>query len=109
MSSAKVYKTNLENNEAVENLIKKLRPDTIFHFSGQSSVSKSFEKPEETYASHYHTTKNLLDAIEKYSNSTRLFSAHLQSVLDLQKLDLMKIRLTTHKVHTQKQNLILLI
>ena len=73
MSSAKVYKTNLENNDAVENLIKKLRPDTIFHFSGQSSVSKSFEKPEETYASHYHTTKNLLDAIEKYSNSTRLF------------------------------------
>lgn len=48
---------------AVSAIIKKVRPDMVFHLAGQSSVSLSWKEPELTKAVHVVGTRNLLDAV----------------------------------------------
>ena len=52
LNKIKIKKYNHNNPEVVLNDIKKIKPDQIYYFSGQSSVGKSFLKPLETYKSN---------------------------------------------------------
>jgi len=52
LSKIKIKKYNHKVPKVVLNDIKKIRPDQIYYFSGQSSVGKSFLKPLETYKSN---------------------------------------------------------
>ena len=45
LNKIKIKKYNHKNPKVVLNDIKKIKPDQIYYFSGQSSVGKSFLKP----------------------------------------------------------------
>ena len=52
LNKIKIKKYNHNDPKVVLNDIKKIKPDQIYYFSGQSSVGKSFLKPLETYESN---------------------------------------------------------
>ena len=58
-------KLDLLDVNAVQCVINKYKPKSIFHLAGQSSVGMSFEDPEGTFSSIVTTTRNLLDAIRQ--------------------------------------------
>ena len=68
-------KLDLLDVNAVQCVINKYKPKSIFHLAGQSSVGMSFEDPEGTFSSIVTTTRNLLDAIRQQSPRSRIFIA----------------------------------
>jgi len=71
----RVYKE--DNPKIILEDILKFKPDEIYFFSGQSSVSKSFKKPLETYCSNVNILFEILDLLRveglrkiKFFNST---------------------------------------
>ena len=65
LNKIKIKKYNHNNPEVVLNDIKKIKPDQIYYFSGQSSVSKSFLKPLETYESNINLLFLILELIRE--------------------------------------------
>ena len=55
-----VHNLNIYKLESVDKIIKKINPDYIFYFAGQSSPAKSFYKKKETYLSNAVGCKNFL-------------------------------------------------
>lgn len=55
--------TDILNKKRLEGIIKKVKPDYIFHFAAQSSNLDSFEKPKFTFETNVLGTLNLLDAV----------------------------------------------
>lgn len=53
-----------DENQLIKHL-NKIRPDYIFHLSGQSSVKKSWENVKDTFQSNVDHTISLLEAIKK--------------------------------------------
>ena len=58
-----VDKCDVTDYDSVFSVVKRVRPDFVFHLAGQSSVEKSWKEPELTRAVHVIGTKNLLDAV----------------------------------------------
>lgn len=51
---------------SLEEMIKKINPDFIFHLAAQPLVQNSYASPYETFKSNSHGTLNLLEVIRKY-------------------------------------------
>lgn len=68
----KVLKMNLLDAANVEDVIKKVRPDAIYHLAGQSAVGLSWDKPALTMSINVNGTLHLMDAVRKYSQNTRI-------------------------------------
>ena len=66
---------DLQNSEAVLDLVDQLRPDEIYHLAAPSSVAMSFKQPAETICGIALTTVNLLDAIRKTDKDIPSFIA----------------------------------
>ncbi|MCK9446498.1 GDP-mannose 4,6-dehydratase [bacterium] len=60
---------------AIDDLIKNLQPDEIYHLAAQSHVKVSFELPRYTAEVDAIGTLNLLESIRKHSPKTRLYNA----------------------------------
>lgn len=73
--NCKVLKIDLTQIDEVFGLIENINPDFIFHFSSQSSVGKSIQKPIETINSNVISTLNILEAIRLKSPKTKLLNA----------------------------------
>jgi len=58
-----IKKYNQKFPKIILNDIKKIKPDHIYYFSGQSSVGKSFSKPIETYKSNINLLFLILEFI----------------------------------------------
>lgn len=58
-----LFKVDILNKKDIGAIIKKVKPDYIFHFAAQSSNLDSFEKPEFTFRTNLIGTLNLLDAV----------------------------------------------
>jgi GDPmannose 4,6-dehydratase len=56
-------------------LVNTVKPDEIYHLSGQSSVALSFQNPQETLNSILSSTLNVLDAMRASSKKIKLFFA----------------------------------
>lgn len=67
-----LFKIDLTNAEAVESLISEHKPDMIFHLAALTSAAKSFENPTETVLSNIKIQINVLEAIRKKAEKTRL-------------------------------------
>jgi len=63
LNKIKIKKYNHNDPKVVLNDIKKIKPDQIYYFSGQSSVGKSFLKPLETYKSNVDLLFLILELI----------------------------------------------
>lgn len=61
--------------DVVKNIIKKLKPDEIYNLSGQSSVSKSFRIPQDTFYSITKVSLNILESIKSLNFKCRFYNA----------------------------------
>ena len=58
-----VEKCDVTDAAAVAAVVKKARPDFVFHLAGQSSVSKSWKEPELTWKVNVDGFRNVLNAV----------------------------------------------
>jgi len=72
----KFEKLNTGNKNQIKNIIQKYKPNKIFYFSGQSSLTKSIKSKKETFSSHYDGTKNFLDILKSLKLDTKFFKAN---------------------------------
>ena len=59
----KLFKGDLCNFEKTEKIIKKIKPDLIFHLASTSNVRESFDLPKKTIENNNAITLNLLEII----------------------------------------------
>ena len=72
----KYYPYDIRNANDVETVIKEVKPDYIFHLSGQVAMTTSIANPRLDYEVNALGMFNLLDAVRKYSHdSVILFSS----------------------------------
>ena len=72
----KFVRLNVKNKIEIENLIKIYKPNKIFYFAGQSSLTKSIKMKKETFESHYNGTKNFIDILKKNNLKCKFFKAN---------------------------------
>jgi len=75
-----VLNLNLSNTKMVFDLIRKIRPDHIYHLvafhgSSEEDFGDILEVYKESYNTNVLTTVNILEGIKKYSKKTRFFYA----------------------------------
>jgi CDP-paratose 2-epimerase len=74
--SFKYYPLDIRNNNDVETVIKEVKPDYVFHLSGQVAMTTSIANPRLDFEVNAMGTYNLLDAVRKYSpDSVILYSS----------------------------------
>lgn len=72
----KYYPFDIRNNNDVETVIKEVKPDYIFHLSGQVAMTTSIENPRLDFEVNALGTYNLLESVRKYSpDSVILYSS----------------------------------
>ena len=64
-NNIKEYFINIMHFKKLDNLIRKIKPDFIFHLAAQSIVKKSFSEPLNTWNSNTFGTLSLLDLLRK--------------------------------------------
>jgi GDPmannose 4,6-dehydratase len=70
-----LHSVNPADKNNVKNIIKKIKPDEIYNLSGQSSVSKSFLYPQETFNSITQASINILEAIKLLDLDCKFYNA----------------------------------
>ena len=68
----KIFKMNLLNAENVNNVIKNIKPNMIFHLAGQSAVGISWQKPVVTIDINVNGTLNLLEAVKNSNVNSKI-------------------------------------
>lgn len=58
-------KGDLTNNNIVEDIVSKIRPDTVYHLAAFTATSKSFDLPTEVIMNNVSVQVSLLEAIRK--------------------------------------------
>ena len=72
----KFEKLDIKNKTSIEKIIDKYKPEKIFYFAGQSSLTKSLKSQKETFQSHYNGTKSFLDVLKKNKLKIKFFKAN---------------------------------
>lgn len=70
LGNFKFYNRDIRNCNDVENVVKKHKPDIIFHLAGQVAMTTSIEDPRLDFEVNALGTHNLLEAVRKYSNNS---------------------------------------
>jgi len=78
-------KLNIYKKKEVLDLIKKIKPNSIYYLSGQSSVDKSFKKPKETIISNFNGCKNVLEVLKEIKFSGKFLNASSSEIFGNQK------------------------
>lgn len=63
------------SSSAFKTVITEQQPDEIYNLAGQSSVARSFDRPEETYESIAGVTRHLLTAARDSAYPVKIFNA----------------------------------
>ena len=83
----KFYPYDIRNNNDVETVIQEVKPDVIFHLSGQVAMTTSIINPRLDFEVNAMGTYNLLEAVRKYSpDSSILYSSTNKVYGDLEYL-----------------------
>lgn len=61
----KLFETDLRDKQALLEVIKKVKPDYIFHLAAQSFAPTTVRNPEETFDINFIGTYNLLEAVRR--------------------------------------------
>lgn len=72
MDNVNIKKMNLLNKEEVNETIKSINPDYIYHLAGQSAVGLSWKEPTLTMNVNINGTINLLDAVRENNIDTKV-------------------------------------
>lgn len=65
---------DITKKEEIKQVIKKIKPDKIFHLAANSFVPESFENPKKTFQTNLIGTMNLFEATKKYSEHSTIVS-----------------------------------
>ena len=68
----KTEQLNILDADSVSRVVRKIKPDVIFHMAGQADVGLSWKKPGFTMDLNVKGTINLLDAVKKIDNSIKV-------------------------------------
>ncbi len=60
-----VYACDIRNGAKLEQLLRRVRPDRIFHLAAQASVPVSWKDPKGTMEQNFNGTLNLLEAVRR--------------------------------------------
>ena len=72
----KFYPSDIRNINDVEIVIKKVKPDVVFHLAGQVAMTTSLQNPRLDFEINTIGSHNLLESVRKYSpNSIILYSS----------------------------------
>lgn len=72
MDNVNIKKMNLLNKKEVNETIKSINPDYIYHLAGQSAVGLSWKEPTLTMNVNINGTINLLDAVRENNIDTKV-------------------------------------
>ena len=75
LNKIKIIKCNTKNFKIVKKTIKKIKPQEIYYLCGQSSVTKSFTNPAETFKSNTLGLLNILEIVKEINNKIKVFNA----------------------------------
>ena len=64
------YKKDIRNYSEIEQIIKKHKPEFIFHLAAQSLVLTSYKEPMDTFSTNVMGTANILEALRKHNSKT---------------------------------------
>ena len=69
------YEEDLLNEEALDQIFEKEKPEAVIHFAGLKAVGESVEKPLEYYINNINGTLNLLNIMRKHKVYKFVFSS----------------------------------
>ena len=72
LSENNIHKVNLTDKEAVFELIKKIKPEQIYHLAAISEVGKSFDEASKIISNNTILQLNLLESVKELSPETRI-------------------------------------
>ena len=75
LKKVKIIKCNIIDFLGVKKLIKTTKPQEIYYLCGQSSVTKSFTNPAETFKSNTLGLLNILEIVKEINNKIKVFNA----------------------------------
>ena len=75
LKKVKIIKCNIIDFLGVKKLIKIIKPQEIYYLCGQSSVTKSFTNPAETFKSNTLGLLNILEIVKEINNKIKVFNA----------------------------------
>jgi GDPmannose 4,6-dehydratase len=78
-------KLNLYKKKETLDLIKKIKPNSIYYLAGQSSVDKSFKNPKETIISNFNGCRNVLEALKEIKFSGKFLNVVSSEIFGNQK------------------------
>jgi len=82
------FHADIRNNNDVERIIKKVKPDVIFHLAGQVAMTTSLENPIMDFEVNVQGSVNVLEAVRKYSpDSIVIYSSTNKVYGDLEYID----------------------
>jgi len=82
------FHADIRNNNDVERIIKKVKPDVIFHLAGQVAMTTSLENPIMDFEVNVQGSVNVLEAVRKYSpDSIVIYSSTNKVYGDLEYVD----------------------
>ena len=76
----KFYHRDIRNYNDVENVIKEIRPDVIFHLAGQVAMTTSITDPRMDFEVNVVGTHNVLESVRKYSPETAILYSSTNKV-----------------------------
>lgn len=68
----RVFNADLQDREAIEQVVRDAQPDTIYHLAAQSSTGESFVDPWATIANNLHSQLNLFEAVLQQAHQPRI-------------------------------------
>ena len=74
-NNLKVLKLDIYNKISIKKLFDKYKPNLIFYFAGQSSPSRSFVQPRETFRSNFIGCRNFLEVLNEEKNDCKFLNA----------------------------------
>ncbi len=67
-----LHECDLQDPEAVDRMIKEIRPDHIYHLAAKTSVANSWENPDQTISNNITCQLNLFEAVRKNDIQARI-------------------------------------
>jgi GDP-4-dehydro-6-deoxy-D-mannose reductase len=72
---AELFPADLHDPAAVEDTVRRVRPDWLFHLAGYAKTGKSFDEPDECWRANLDGTRGLFDAVARSGVRPRILFA----------------------------------
>lgn len=69
-----VFEADILDEDKINDVMKKIKPETVIHLAAQSMIPRSWEDPKETYLVNTIGTTNLIRSISRFSPDTKLIN-----------------------------------